>query len=126
MQPSLQGSVIWLIHNYPAKQSSLARLNSQDPRIAERFEVLIHGMELGNGFFELCDASEQEHRFDAEIAMRLCQGLPAVEKDQRFLAALQVGLPECSGIAIGLDRLLMIACGVSAIDQVLAFPVAKA
>ena len=126
VQPSLQGSVIWLIHDYPAKQSSLARLSSQDPRVAERFEVLIHGMELGNGFYELCDAEEQERRFDAEIAIRYSQGLPAVEKDRRLLAALKVGLPECSGIAIGLDRLLMIASGVSAIDQVLAFPLAKA
>ena len=126
VQPCLQGNVIWLIHGYPAKQSSLARLNSQDPRIAERFEVLIHGMELGNGFFELCDAVEQESRFDAEIAIRSSQGLSPVAKDQHLLSALRVGLPECSGIAIGLDRLLMIASGATAIDQVLAFPLARA
>lgn len=126
VQPSLKGAVIWLIHGYPAKQSSLARLNTEDPRVAERFEVLIQGMELGNGFYELCDAEEQERRFDAEIAIRSSQGLPVVVKDQRLLAALQSGLPECSGIAIGLDRLLMIATGLSSIEEVLAFPLAKA
>ena len=126
VQPSLQGAVIWLIHGYPAKQSSLARLNTEDPRVAERFEVLIQGMELGNGFYELCDAGEQERRFDAEIAARESQGLPAVIKDQRLLAALQSGLPECSGIAIGLDRLLMLATHAMAIEEVLAFPTLKA
>ena len=126
VQPSLKGSVIWLIHGYPAKQSSLARLNAEDSRVAERFEVLIHGMELGNGFYELCDHQEQERRFNAEIAFRSHQGLPPVVKDQRLLGALQAGLPECSGIAIGLDRLMMIACGELAIDQVLAFPLARA
>ena len=126
VQASLKGSVIWLIHGYPAKQSSLARLNAQDPRVAERFELVIQGMELGNGFYELCDAREQERRFDAEIEIRESHDRPAVVKDQRFLAALQSGLPDCSGIAIGLDRLLMIAERVSSIEDILAFPVFKA
>lgn len=126
VQPSLQGAIIWLIHGYPSKQSSLARLNADDPRVAERFEVLIQGMELGNGFYELCDAEEQECRFDHEIQIRRSQGLPTVSKDHRLLAALQSGLPDCSGIAIGLDRLLMIASGLSSIEEVLAFPLARA
>lgn len=116
---------IYLVHGYPAIQSSLARINCDDPRIAERFEVFVNGAELGNGFHELCDAAEQEARFDREIAYRRQHDLPAVEKDQRLLDALAAGLPDCSGIAIGLDRLLMLATGSESIEQVLAFPLRR-
>ncbi|MCK9608564.1 MAG: EF-P lysine aminoacylase EpmA [Methylomonas sp.] len=126
VQNSLPGDTLCLVHGYPAIQSSLARLLPEDTRVAERFEVFINGLELGNGFFELCDADEQESRFDREIAHRQQHGLPAVAKDQLFLAALKAGLPACSGVAIGLDRLLMIASGCDAITQVLAFPVGNA
>ncbi|MDD4915256.1 MAG: EF-P lysine aminoacylase EpmA [Methylococcales bacterium] len=126
VQPAMAGNLIYLVHDYPAIQPSLARINSRDPRLAERFEVFINGIELGNGFFELADALEQESRFDAEIACRRRQGLADVEKDGLFLAALQAGLPACSGVAIGLDRVLMLAAGVAEIGGVLAFPVANA
>lgn len=122
VEPAMAKQRIYLVHGYPAIQSSLARINPDDPRIAERFEVFVNGAELGNGFHELCDAAEQEARFDREIAYRREHGLPAVEKDQRLLAALAAGLPDCSGIAIGLDRLLMLASGCDSIEQVLAFP----
>lgn len=126
VQKNMPGDTVCLVHDYPAIQSSLARIHPDDCRIAQRFEVFINGMELGNGFYELCDAAEQEARFDKEIAYRAAYGLAAVEKDALFLQALQAGLPECSGVAIGLDRLLMIACGCDSIEQVLAFPIARA
>ncbi len=126
VQPELGKDSVCLVHGYPAIQSSLARIKEDDSRVAERFEVFVKGMELGNGFFELADASEQEKRFDKEIVERQVRQLPTVEKDERFLAALKHGLPDCSGVAIGLDRLLMIISGVETIDEVLAFPIARA
>ena len=111
---------------YPAIQSSLARLNLDDARVSERFEVFIDGIELANGFFELDDAVEQEARFDREITYRRMHGLAPVDKDHLFLQALQAGLPDCSGVAIGLDRLLMVASNSDAIERVLAFPITNA
>lgn len=126
VQQAMLADSIYLVASYPSIQSSLARLNVEDERISERFEVFINGVELGNGYFELADAAEQERRFGREIAYRAAHGLPAVKQDQRLLAALHSGLPDCSGVAIGLDRLLMIATGAAAIDEVLAFPLANA
>jgi len=126
VQSMMDRGAIYLLHGYPAIQSSLARLSAGDPRISERFELFVNGVELGNGFFELADPLEQEARFDREIAYRLDRGLPAVSKDEAFLAALKSGLPDCSGVAIGLDRLLMIALDSTSIDEVLTFPVGLA
>ncbi|WP_415880276.1 EF-P lysine aminoacylase EpmA [Methylomonas sp. TEB] len=123
VQRMMDKNTIYLLHSYPAIQSSLARLHVDDPRISERFEVFINGVELGNGFYELADPQEQEARFDKEIAYRLSHDLPVVSKDEAFLQALKFGLPDCSGVAIGLDRLLMIALGSESISDVLAFPV---
>lgn len=126
VQPALIGERVHLIHGYPAIQSSLARIDANDVRLSQRFEVFVDGVELGNGFFELTDADEQERRFDREIAYRSSHGLPRVNKDLRFLTALREGLPDCSGVALGLDRLLMLMTGCESIEQVLAFPVASA
>lgn len=126
VQNRMPKDTLCLVYGYPAIQSSLASLNPEDARVAERFEVFVNGTELGNGFFELCDADEQEARFDREIAYRQQHGLPGVAKDQLFLAALKSGLPECSGVAIGLDRLLMVVSGCDAIAQTLAFPIGNA
>lgn len=126
VQNKMPEDTLCLVSGYPAIQSSLARLNPEDARVAERFEVFINGMELGNGFFELRDADEQEARFDREIAHRRQHGLPDVAKDQLFLAALKAGLPDCSGVAIGLDRLMMIVSGCDAIAGTLAFPIGNA
>lgn len=125
LQPAMQQNVLYLVHDYPAIQSSLARIRPGEPQVAERFEVFIAGVELGNGFFELADAEEQARRFDAEIACRRERGLPPVSKDHRLLAALSAGLPDCSGVAIGLDRLLMLAAGATEIHSILAFPLDK-
>ncbi|NOV30473.1 EF-P lysine aminoacylase EpmA [Methylomonas sp. ZR1] len=123
VQRAMDKDTIYLLHSYPAIQSSLARLHADDSRLSERFEVFINGVELGNGFYELADPVEQEARFDKEIAYRLSHDLPVVSKDEAFLQALKFGLPDCSGVAIGLDRLLMIALGSESISDVLAFPV---
>ncbi|MGR9114446.1 MAG: EF-P lysine aminoacylase EpmA [Gammaproteobacteria bacterium] len=126
VQPNLGRNGLSMVHGFPACQSSLARLNAENPGVTDRVEIFIQGVELGNGFYELTDAEEQERRFDKEIAFRHRHGLPVVDKDRRFLDALVSGLPDCSGMAIGLDRLLMLLLGVGSIEQVLAFPIDRA
>jgi len=126
IQPTLIGEQIYLVHSYPASQASLARINTNNPAIADRFEVFVNGIELGNGFFELADESEQTLRFEQEIIVRKINNRPSVSKDWRFLAALKAGLPNCCGVAIGLDRLLMLMTSSTAIDEVLAFPLDRA
>jgi lysyl-tRNA synthetase class 2 len=126
VQPVLADKQISMVYGYPAVQSSLARINQKNALIADRFEVFINGVEIGNGFFELSDVQEQEQRFDQEISSRIAKGLPVVEKDKLFLAALQSGLPECSGIALGLDRLLMTMANVETLNDVMVFPFDKA
>ena len=122
VQPALDKQTLWMIYGYPACQSALARLNEENPDVADRFEVFAYGLELANGFYELTDAREQEARFDHELAVRKQRELPAPGKDNRLLAALRNGLPDCSGIAMGLDRILMLLAGAEHIDDVLCFP----
>jgi len=126
VQTTLEGYSLAMVYGYPAIQSSLARINTEDSAVADRFEVFIKGIEIGNGFFELSDASEQEKRFDKENQCRQKKGLPVVQKDKHFLQALHAGLPDCSGIALGLDRLLMVMCNAQALDDVIAFPFERA
>ena len=125
VQTAMPENTLLLVHDYPAIFSSLAQVSKHDARVCERFEVFFKGIELGNGFYELSDADEQNRRFDQEISYRQQQGLPAVSKDQHFLAALSAGLPDCSGVAIGLDRLLILISGTNHLEQVLAFPLEK-
>jgi len=126
VQPYLGDNALCLVYGYPACQSSLARLNMQNPKITDRVELFINGVELGNGFYELTDAVEQDRRFNEEISTRQQRRLPAPLKDKHLVAALDAGLPDCSGIAIGLDRLLMLLSGSASINEVLAFPVDRA
>lgn len=121
IEPALSPEQITFVHSYPAAQAALARLCPEDPRVAERFEVYLGGMELANGFGELTDATLQRERFNAELALRRKIGKPAVPPDARFLDALEGGMPECAGVSIGLDRLLMVQTGASTIADVLAF-----
>lgn len=121
VQPHLGKNGLCLVYGYPACQSSLARLNVENPLITERVEVFLNGIELGNGYHELTDVAEQHRRFDAEIEIRKQQNLPAVAKDENLLAALEHGLPNCAGIALGLDRILMILAKKAAISEVLSF-----
>ena len=126
VQPHLGQGRLTTIYRYPAFMPSLARICPDDSRVVERAEIFLAGQELGNGFHELADADEQQMRFQRDLAMRAEQSLPAVELDQRLLQALRAGLPDCAGIAIGLDRLLMVLAGKQHIDDVLAFPVYRA
>jgi lysyl-tRNA synthetase class 2 len=115
-----------MVYHYPAVQSSLARLNPDNPHLAERFEVFIDGIEIGNGFHELADETEQSTRFQREQNIRQQRDLPAVQMDSRLLAALEWGLPDCSGIAIGLDRWLMVLLKKMDIQNVISFAVDRA
>lgn len=126
VQPRLGQGRASFVYDYPAFLPSLARKSPSDPRVVERVEVFLAGMELGNGFHELADADEQNARFDADLARRRAQGLPLPRKDERLLAALEAGLPDCCGVAIGLDRLLMVLGKMGSIDEALAFPIDRA
>lgn len=114
------------LHRYPASQAALARLDPRDARLALRFELYLHGVELANGFEELGDAAQQRGRFEADRAQRRARGLQVPDSDEYLLAALAHGLPPCSGVALGVDRLLMIACGATRIDEVMAFTTDRA
>jgi lysyl-tRNA synthetase class 2 len=114
------------VYNFPASQAALAKISKQDKRVAERFELYYKGIELANGFHELQDAEEQRQRFLADNFIREQKDLPAIPIDNNLLAALSSGLPDCAGVAIGIDRLFMLALGKSDIAEVLAFPVNRA
>ncbi|MDD5460184.1 MAG: EF-P lysine aminoacylase EpmA [Methylococcales bacterium] len=126
VQPRLKGNVLYSVYDYPACQSSLARINADSPLVTDRVEIFIDGIELGNGYYELTDAKEQEKRFDDEIGIRLQEKRPFTVKDKRLIAALEAGLPDCSGMAIGLDRLLMLLSDSATIQDVLNFPIHRA
>lgn len=126
IQPQLGRHGPCFVYEYPACQPSLARRNPEDARWVERVELFWRGVELANGFHELCDVDEQAARFAAECRTRRLREQSVPEVDARLLAALRHGLPDCSGVAIGLDRLLMLLSGADHIEQVLAFPYAKA
>jgi elongation factor P--(R)-beta-lysine ligase len=126
VEPKLgQGRLIF-IYDYPASQAALARILPGNPPVAARFELYLNGIELANGFHELADAGEQRQRFEAQLHIRETSGLPVVPVDEHLLAALAHGLPDCAGVALGFDRLVMLACGARTIDEVLAFPLERA
>jgi elongation factor P--(R)-beta-lysine ligase len=124
--PRLGRHALTFVHGYPATQAALARLDPADPRTAQRFELYCAGIELANGFHELAAAPEQRARFEDDNARRQQLGLPAFPLDERLLAALASGLPDCAGVALGFDRLMMLAVGATHIDEVLPFPTARA
>jgi lysyl-tRNA synthetase class 2 len=114
---------ITFLYDFPASQAALARIRGP---VASRFEAFWGETELANGFHELVDPAEQKLRFEADLAGRRSRGQPSPAPDQRFLAALAAGLPDCAGVAMGLDRMLMIASGAARIDDVIAFPFERA
>ena len=120
-----QGEWLALTH-YPASQAALAQLDPADPRVALRFEMYAEGIELANGFQELADPKEQRARFMADNAARRAQSLPQMPIDEPLLAALEAGLPACSGVALGFDRAVMIAVGAKRIDEVISFTIEHA
>ncbi|RLA00157.1 MAG: elongation factor P lysine(34) lysyltransferase [Gammaproteobacteria bacterium] len=115
-----------MVFDFPASQSALAKLSNTDPRVASRFEVYYQGVELANGFHELQDAEEQRQRFIEDNQQRKLLGKQQRKLDERFLAALENGLPDCAGVALGLDRLLMLKLEKKAIAQVMTFPIDRA
>ncbi|MBS0394330.1 MAG: EF-P lysine aminoacylase GenX [Proteobacteria bacterium] len=124
--PTLGRGRISFVHEYPASQAALARLLPGTPAVAARFEAYGEGLELCNGFHELADPAEQRRRFEADRAARAARGLPVPPVDERLLAALAAGLPDCAGVALGLDRVLMLATGCGSIREVLTFAVEEA
>ncbi len=125
VQPCLGRGVVH-VHGYPASQAALARIEPGEPSIARRVEVFVDGVELGNGYEELTDPSEQRARFESDRRSRDARGSSRVSPDERLLAALDHGLPNSAGIALGFDRLVMVALGASRIDQAMAFPIDRA
>jgi len=127
LEPGLGQGRLTFLCDYPPSQAALAGLRtSGEVWVAERFELYIDGVELANGFGELIDADEQRDRFLADLDIRRTQGRPEPPIDESLLDALAHGLPECAGVALGLDRLLMILTGAGHIDAVLTFAVERA
>ena len=119
VEPFLGQDGLEFVVDYPPSQAALARVLEVDgERVAARFELYVMGMELCNGFWELADADEQRARFAADNAERQALGLPLMAVDEGFLAALEAGLPPCAGVALGVDRLLMLATGAAHIGEV--------
>ncbi|ENP8457266.1 elongation factor P--(R)-beta-lysine ligase [Photobacterium damselae] len=111
------------VYDFPASQAALAQINPTDNRVAERFEVYFKGIELANGFHELANGDEQLIRFEADNHKRIEMGLEPQPIDMNLVNALRAGFPDCAGVALGIDRLIMLALGLKHIDQVTAFPV---
>jgi len=114
------------VYDFPATQAALAKINPSDPRVADRFEVYFKGVELANGFHELDDPQEQLSRFIEDNQKRREQGLEMQPIDYHLIDALKAGLPACAGVALGIDRLLMLAQGKGHIDEVTAFSFPRA
>ena len=125
IEPQLGHDRPVFIHDYPVSQAMLARVRSGTPPVAERFEAYIKGVELANGFQELQDPEEQGRRFEADVRRRAALGLPAMAPDARLLTALK-RLPICSGVALGVDRLLLVKSDARDLAQVLSFAVDRA
>ncbi len=113
-----------IVHHYPAQMSALSKISQVDPRYAERFEVYINGIEIANAFSELTDQKEQENRLEEEKNLRKNLGKDLYEIDKEFLEAVK-NLSNCAGIALGVDRLIMVLLGINNIDDILALPMSK-
>jgi elongation factor P--(R)-beta-lysine ligase len=123
IEPRLGHGAPTILYDYPLSMAALSRRSAADPRLAERFEVYVCGLELANAFGELTDAAEQRARFAADQAKKQALYGKTYPIDEDFLAALEWGLPECAGIALGFDRLVMLATGAADIEEVLWAPV---
>jgi len=126
IEPRLGPGRLAFVYDYPASQASLARVRPGAPPLAERFELYLNGIELANGFHELGDAAEQRTRFDRQLHTRSSLSMVPIPRDDRLLSALEHGLPDCSGVALGFDRLIMLVAGARTLEAVLAFPLDRA
>ena len=119
--PGFRPEELTIVSHYPASQAALARLCPDDPRVAERFEVFLGAVELANGYVELTDASEQRRRIARDQASRKQRGMTLRPTDSEFLAALESGMPDCAGVAMGLERLQMVQDKTDDIRDVVTF-----
>lgn len=126
IEPNIGDNKPCFVYNFPASQASLAKISLKDPRVAERFECYFKGIELANGFHELTDVAQQKLRFEQDNQTRTTLGKIEQDIDQHFISALEHGLPACAGVALGIDRLVMLALTVNKIDQVITFPIVNA
>jgi lysyl-tRNA synthetase class 2 len=126
--PGLGHDAPVFVRDYPVSQAALARLRTaaDGHQVAERFELYVDGIELANGFHELLDAQEQEQRFEQDVQLRRARGQPVNPVDQRLLAALAHGLPDCAGVALGFDRLVMVALGLPSLATAMSFSTDRA
>lgn len=121
IQPALPKQCLTFVYDFPADQAALARIRQATPPVAERFELYLGRTELANGYQELTDAGEQAQRFEADNHQRQLRGQPVYRIDFNLVEALKHGLPDCAGVALGVDRLLMAVVGAASISDVLAF-----
>lgn len=126
VEPNLGRERPTILHDYPASQSALARIRPGDPPVAERFELYVRGIELANGYHELLDPAVLRQRNAENNQRRAADGKYTLPEDSRLLAAMDHGLPACSGCALGFDRLVMVVTGAKSIEEVLAFPIGRA
>jgi lysyl-tRNA synthetase class 2 len=126
--PTLGHDAPVFLEDYPPSQAALARLRQlpDGSQVAERFELYVDGLELANGFRELADPVEQRRRFEQDQATRRARGLRLRPIDERLLAALEHGLPDSSGVALGFDRLVAVAHRLPSLESAMAFPAARA
>lgn len=125
IEPNFPADKPIFIYEYPISQAALSRPKKEDARFAERFELYIAGIEIGNAFSELTDATEQERRFKLELKEREELGKTKFDLDEDFINALKTGMPESAGIAIGVDRLIMLLADVESIQETMWFPVSE-
>lgn len=126
VEVSFDPNIPQFIFDFPASQAALARLSMNDSRVAERFEVYYRGIELANGFHELSDPVEQQQRFEQDNLLREAMNLSPAKIDSHLLGALKHGLPNCAGVALGIDRLIMIALQADHIKEVVSFTTSNA
>jgi lysyl-tRNA synthetase class 2 len=126
IEPNIGKDAPCFVYDFPCSQASLAKISPQDTRVAQRFECYFRGIELANGFNELTDPNEQFARFQQDNVKRKCNNLPERVIDKNFIQALEHGLPQCAGVALGIDRLVMLALNESTIERVLTFPIEQA
>jgi elongation factor P--(R)-beta-lysine ligase len=126
VQPHLGVDRPVIVYDYPASQAALSRVRPENPPVAERFELYADGIELANGYHELTDAAELRRRNRRTNAQRRAAGKPELPEQSWLLAAMDFGLPPCTGVALGFDRLVMLAAGLKTVAQVIAFPFDRA
>lgn len=126
VQPQLGVARPTIVYDYPASQCALARVRADDPPVAERFELFVDGVELANGYHELRDPDELRRRNQQINRQRRAEGKDALPERSQLLQAMEAGLPECTGVALGFDRLMMVLCQAATIDEVIAFPFERA